>query len=47
MYQLFFDELSTKMYPSTLLHAYGVNGKISGSVGAVGEVGPLIIGIQL
>ena len=39
MYQLFFDELSTKMYPSTLLHAYGVNGKISGSVGAVGEVG--------
>lgn len=33
------------MYPSTLLHAYGVNGKISGSVGAVGEVGGNVVAI--
>ncbi|MBP0986575.1 MAG: oxidoreductase [Oscillospiraceae bacterium] len=38
MYQIFFDELNTKMYPSTLLHRFGVNGKISGSIGASGEI---------
>ena len=38
MYQIFFDELNTKMYPSTLLHRFGVNGKVSGSVGASGEI---------
>ena len=38
VYQIFFDELNTKLYPSTLLHAYGVNGKISGSVGAIGQM---------
>lgn len=32
------DLLSISMYPSGLLHEYGVNGKISGSVGAVGEI---------
>ncbi len=37
-YRLFFEEAATKMYPSVLLHSYGVNGKISGSVGAVGEM---------
>ena len=37
-YRLFFEEAATKMYPSVLLHGYGVNGKISGSVGAVGEM---------
>lgn len=38
MGQPFFEELSTLMYPSGLLHAFGVNGKISGSIGAVGEM---------
>lgn len=38
MYPLFFEELSTAMYPSTLIHSFGVNGKISGSVGAIGEM---------
>ncbi|MDY3918313.1 MAG: nitrogenase component 1 [Candidatus Limivivens sp.] len=39
MYSIFYDELTARLYPSTLLHAYGVNGKISGSVGAIGEIG--------
>lgn len=30
------------MYPSTLLHTFGVNGKISGSIGAVGEMQDVI-----
>ncbi len=45
MYQIFFDELSNKMYPSTQLHSFGVNGKISGSVSAIGEMGNGIIGV--
>lgn len=36
--QTFFDDLNTAMYPSTLLHTFGVNGKVSGSVGAIGEM---------
>ncbi|MGI6018315.1 MAG: nitrogenase component 1 [Marvinbryantia sp.] len=32
------DQLSVLMYPSMLLHEYGVNGKISGSIGAIGEM---------
>ena len=38
MRQPFFEDLMTAMYPSGLLHTFGVNGKISGSVGAVGEM---------
>ncbi len=38
----FFEELSTLMYPSALLHTFGVNGKISGSVGAIGEMQDVI-----
>lgn len=38
MRQPFFENLMTAMYPSGLLHTFGVNGKISGSVGAVGEM---------
>ncbi len=45
MYQIFFDELNAKMYPSALLHAYGVNGKVSGSVGAVGEMGGGVVAV--
>lgn len=33
-----FDDLAIQMYPSALLHRFGVNGKISGSVGAIGEM---------
>lgn len=39
MHQPFFDDLRTLMYPSALLHTFGVNGKVSGSVGAAGEIG--------
>lgn len=45
MDKIFFAELDSKMYPSTLLHAYGVNGKISGSVGAVGEMGEDVVAV--
>lgn len=45
LYQIFFEELSSKLYPSTLLHSFGVNGKISGSVSAIGEMGDGIVGI--
>lgn len=34
----FFAELSISMFPSSLLHTFGVNGKISGSIGAIGEI---------
>ena len=44
-YRLFFEEAATKMYPSVLLHGYGVNGKISGSVGAVGEMSGGVVGL--
>jgi len=36
--QAFFDDLNTLMYSSPLLHTFGVNGKVSGSVGAAGEM---------
>lgn len=35
----FYEDLSTLMYPSGLLHRFGVNGKVSGSIGAIGEMG--------
>ena len=38
MYRAYFDSLATDMYPARLLHAFGVNGKVSGSVGAIGEI---------
>ena len=38
MAQTFFEDLETAMYPSALLHTFGVNGKVSGSVGAIGEM---------
>ncbi len=38
MYSIFYEELTTRLYPSSLVHSYGVNGKISGSVAAVGEM---------
>lgn len=41
--QTFFDDLSTAMYPSVLLHTFGVNGKVSGSVGAAGEMGGSVL----
>ena len=30
MAQTFFEDLETAMYPSALLHTFGVNGKVSG-----------------
>lgn len=39
MYRTYYDDLATAMYPSRLLHSFGVNGKVSGSVGAAGEIG--------
>ena len=39
MYPIFYDELSTKMYPSQNTHNFAVAGKISGSIGAIGEIG--------
>ena len=38
-YQLFFEDIAAGFYPSTVQHAFAVNGKVSGSVGAVGEMG--------
>ena len=38
MTQPSFENLKTLMYPSGLLHQFGVNGKISGSVFAAGEI---------
>ncbi len=38
MRQIFSEELSILMYPASLLHRFGVNGKISGSIAAVGEM---------
>ena len=38
MDRIYFDELATAVYPSRLLHSFGVNGKVSGSVGAIGEI---------
>ena len=32
MDRIYFDELATAVYPSRLLHSFGVNGKVSGSV---------------
>ena len=43
--QTFFEDLNTLMYPSALLHTFGVNGKVSGSVGAVGEMGGGVMAI--
>ncbi len=45
MAQAFFEELSTAMYPSALLHTFGVNGKVSGSVGAIGEMGSGVLAV--
>ena len=39
----FFENLSTFMYPSNLLHHFGVNGKVSGSIGAVGEISDAVV----
>lgn len=38
MKQSFYERLQTSMYPSKLLHKYGVNGKISGSIYALSEM---------
>jgi nitrogenase molybdenum-iron protein alpha/beta subunit len=38
MKQRYYEEISDAMYPAQLLHQFGVNGKISGSVYAVGEI---------
>lgn len=43
--QTFFDDLTTLMYPSALLHLFGVNGKVSGSVGAIGEMGDGVLAV--
>lgn len=45
MYSIFYDDLAARLYPSTLLHSYGVNGKISGSVGAIGEMGGRVLAV--
>ena len=42
MRQTFFEDLMTAMYPSGLLHTFGVTGKISGSIGAIGEMQDVI-----
>ena len=33
------------MYPSRLLHSFGVNGKVSGSIGVAGEIGGNVVAI--
>ncbi len=38
MKQGYFEELIISMYPSSLLHHFGVNGKVSGSIYAAGEM---------
>ncbi|MCT4563427.1 MAG: nitrogenase component 1 [Maledivibacter sp.] len=38
MRQKYYEELSISMYPAALLHRFGVNGKVSGSIYAVGEM---------
>lgn len=38
MKQYYFEDLLISMYPSDLLHSFGINGKISGSIYAVGEM---------
>ncbi len=38
MSESYYEDLSCSMYPSSLLHTFGVNGKISGSIGAIGEM---------
>ncbi len=38
MSESYYEDLSSFMYPSSLLHTFGVNGKISGSIGAIGEM---------
>lgn len=38
MSNVLYDELAIQMYPSGLLHHFGVNGKVSGSIGAIGEM---------
>ena len=45
MYSIFYEDLATRLYPSSLLHSYGVNGKISGSVAAVGEIGGCVAAV--
>ena len=42
MKQKYYEELSMSMYPSALLHRFGVNGKVSGSIYAVGEMKEVI-----
>ena len=37
-FQPFFDDLVWGIYPSAVQHAFAVNGKVSGSVGAIGEI---------
>lgn len=49
MSQAYFEELVTSMYPSSLLHYFGVHGKISGSIYAASEmegVLPIIHGAE-
>lgn len=45
MKQPFFEFLNTNLYPVELLHFYGVNGKVSGSVSAVGEIGGKVVAV--
>lgn len=45
MYRTYFDDLATAMYPSRLLHSFGVNGKVSGSIGVAGEIGGNVMAI--
>lgn len=45
MYSIFYDDLASRLYPSSILHAYGVNGKISGSVGAIGEINGNVVAV--
>ncbi|MFT3876134.1 MAG: nitrogenase component 1 [Propioniciclava sp.] len=39
---IYFEEMRTSLYPTGLLHAFGVNGKIAGSVFALGEMEDVI-----
>lgn len=45
MYRPYFDSLATDMYPARLLHSFGVNGKVSGSMGAIGEIQGNVIAV--
>lgn len=44
-YQSFWDYMSEELYPTWFLHSFGMNGKISGAVAGIGDVGGKVISV--